>query len=73
MKVPTNVKTFFVSGQRKPLHRSTANLLLKKYGVKACLPCADTRLIQDFLGHRSISHTVRYRASSPARFKRLWW
>src|SRR5215831_19685995 len=26
MKVPTNVKTFFVSSQRKPLHRSTVNL-----------------------------------------------
>jgi type 1 fimbriae regulatory protein FimB len=26
MKVPANMKTFFVSGQRKPLHRSTVNL-----------------------------------------------
>jgi type 1 fimbriae regulatory protein FimB len=29
---------------------------------------ADTRLIQDFLGHRNIQHTVRY----TARFEKLW-
>lgn len=33
---------------------------------------ADTRLIQDYLGHRNIQHTVRYTATNPARFKRLW-
>ncbi|EMJ9624293.1 tyrosine-type recombinase/integrase [Salmonella enterica] len=32
----------------------------------------DTRLIQDYLGHRNISHTVRYTASNPARFKKVW-
>jgi type 1 fimbriae regulatory protein FimB len=89
MKVPANVKTFFVSEQRKPLHRSTVNLLLQKYSSN-CLPLhahphmlrhacgyaladqgADTRLIQDWLGHRSIQHTVKYTASNPARFQRL--
>lgn len=29
---------------------------------------ADTRLIQDYLGHRNIRHTVRYTASNAARF-----
>jgi type 1 fimbriae regulatory protein FimB len=33
---------------------------------------ADTRLIQDYLGHRNIQHTVRYTANNPARFERLW-
>lgn len=33
---------------------------------------ADTRLIQDYLGHRSIQHTVLYTAANPARFERLW-
>jgi len=33
---------------------------------------ADTRLIQDFLGHRNIQHTVMYTATNPARFERLW-
>lgn len=70
-------KGFFVSEQRKPLHRSTVNLALRKYGERATLPVsvhphmlrhacgfaladqgADTRLIQDYLGHRNIQHTV---------------
>jgi type 1 fimbriae regulatory protein FimB len=33
---------------------------------------ADMRLIQDYLGHRNIQHTVRYTATNPARFARLW-
>ncbi len=33
---------------------------------------ADTRLIQDYLGHRNIQHTVCYTATNPARFARLW-
>ena len=33
---------------------------------------ADTRLIQDYLGHRNIQHTVRYTATNPERFERLW-
>jgi type 1 fimbriae regulatory protein FimB len=33
---------------------------------------ADTRLIQDYLRHRNIQHTVRYTATNPARFERLW-
>jgi integrase len=32
----------------------------------------DTRLIQEYLGHRSIEHTVRYTALDPAKFKGLW-
>jgi type 1 fimbriae regulatory protein FimB len=84
-------KTFFVSEQRKPLHRSTVNLILDTCSKAAALPfsahphmlrhaCgfaladqgADTRLIQDYLGHRNIQHTVRYTAANPARFEKLW-
>lgn len=32
----------------------------------------DTRLIQDYLGHRNIRHTVRYTASNAQRFKGIW-
>jgi type 1 fimbriae regulatory protein FimB len=32
----------------------------------------DTRLIQDYLGHRNIRHTVWYTASNPARFSAVW-
>jgi integrase len=32
----------------------------------------DTRALQDWLGHRSIQHTVRYTELSPTRFKDFW-
>lgn len=32
----------------------------------------DTRLIQDYLGHRNIQHTVLYTASNAQRFLRAW-
>ena len=33
----------------------------------------DTRLIQDWLGHRTIQHTVRYTKLSPKRFEVIQW
>lgn len=33
---------------------------------------ADTRLIQGYLRHRNIMHTVIYTATNPARFEKLW-
>jgi type 1 fimbriae regulatory protein FimB len=33
---------------------------------------ADTRLIQDYLGHRNINHTVIYTASNAQRFNEIW-
>jgi integrase len=32
----------------------------------------DTRALQDWLGHRSIQHTVRYTELAPTRFKDFW-
>ncbi|EMF07322.1 tyrosine-type DNA invertase [Serratia marcescens] len=32
----------------------------------------DTRLIQDYLGHKNIRHTVRYTASNAERFADIW-
>lgn len=32
----------------------------------------DTRLIQDYLGHKNIHHTVLYTASNAARFSQVW-
>ena len=32
----------------------------------------DTRIIQDYLGHKSIAHTVRYTQLTPHRFRGLW-
>ena len=32
----------------------------------------DTRALQDWVGHRSIQHTVRYTELSQTRFKDFW-
>jgi integrase len=32
----------------------------------------DTRLIQDYLGHRNIAHTVKYTRTAAERFEGLW-
>jgi type 1 fimbriae regulatory protein FimB len=32
----------------------------------------DTRLVQDYLGHKNISHTVRYSRTAASRFENLW-
>ncbi len=32
----------------------------------------DTRLIQDYLGHKNIRHTVIYTASNAERFRNIW-
>ena len=32
----------------------------------------DTRLIQDYLGHKNIAHTVRYTRTAAVRFEGLW-
>jgi len=32
----------------------------------------DSRTIQDYVGHRSIQHTVKYTPLTPQRFRGLW-
>jgi type 1 fimbriae regulatory protein FimB len=32
----------------------------------------DTRLIQDYLGHKNVQHTIRYTRTAAARFEGLW-
>jgi type 1 fimbriae regulatory protein FimB len=32
----------------------------------------DTRLVQDYLGHQNIAHTVRYTRMAAVRFEGLW-
>lgn len=79
-------KILFISERRNPLSRKTPWFFIRKYGEIAAHShmlrhaCgyaladqgADTRLIQDYLGHRNIQHTVRYIATNPARFEKLW-
>ena len=33
----------------------------------------DTRLIQDYLGHKNIQHTVKYTTLNPERFREIRW
>jgi integrase len=42
-------------------------------GFKLANDGLDTRLIQDYLGHRSVQHTVRYTELAPGRFKDIDW
>jgi type 1 fimbriae regulatory protein FimB len=58
-----------VTGLPLPAH---PHMLLHACGCALADQGADTRLIQDSLGHRNIQHTVRYTATNPARFERLW-
>ena len=32
----------------------------------------DTRVVQDYLGHKNIAHTVRYTRTAASRFEGLW-
>ena len=58
-----------IAGLEFPVHphmlRHACGYYLANRGV-------DTRTIQDFLGHRSITHTTRYTALSASKFKGLW-
>jgi integrase len=42
-------------------------------GFKLANDGVDTRAIQDYLGHKSITNTVRYSRLSPERFKSFKW
>src|SRR5580692_1458209 len=83
-------KAFFVSEQRKQMHRSNVNLLMKTYSKAASLPLlahphmlrhacgfaladqgADTRLIQDYLGHRNIQHTRQVHGDQPGAVRKV--
>lgn len=57
------------AGLAFPVH---AHMLRHGCGFALANKGHDTRAIQDWLGHRSIQHTVRYTELSPARFKDFW-
>jgi type 1 fimbriae regulatory protein FimB/type 1 fimbriae regulatory protein FimE len=52
-----------------PVH---IHMLRHSCGYKLANDGHDTRSIQDYLGHRSIQHTVRYTELSPTRFRDFW-
>jgi len=52
-----------------PIH---PHMLRHATGYKLANDGRDTRAIQHYLGHRNITHTVRYTELSPDRFKGFW-
>ena len=52
-----------------PIH---PHMLRHSTGFKLANDGHDTRAIQQYLGHRNITHTVRYTELSPERFKGFW-
>jgi site-specific recombinase XerD len=58
------------AGQKAGLpFQAHAHMLGHSAGYKLAGDGHDTRAIQDYLGHRNISNTVRYTELSPTRFK----
>lgn len=58
-----------VAGLTFPIH---PHMLRHAAGYKLANDGQDTRAIQHYLGHRNITHTVRYTELSPDRFKNFW-
>ncbi len=58
-----------VAGLGFPVH---AHMLRHACGYALANAGHDTRAIQDWLGHRSIQHTVRYTELSATRFRDFW-
>jgi type 1 fimbriae regulatory protein FimB/type 1 fimbriae regulatory protein FimE len=52
-----------------PIH---PHMLRHACGFKLASEGQDTRAIQQYLGHKNITHTVRYTELSPERFKGFW-
>lgn len=52
-----------------PIH---PHMLRHATGYKLANDGHDTRIIQHYLGHKNIQHTVRYTEVNPSRFKNLW-
>ncbi len=52
-----------------PIH---PHMLRHACGFKLASDGQDTRAIQQYLGHKNITHTVRYTELSPERFKGFW-
>ncbi len=59
-----------VAGIGFPIH---PHMLRHGTGFKLANDGVDTRAIQDYLGHKSITNTVRYSRLSPERFKGFRW
>jgi type 1 fimbriae regulatory protein FimB len=57
------------AGLLMPVH---PHMLRHSCGYALANQGRDTRLIQDYLGHKNVQHTVRYTRTAAARFEGLW-
>src|SRR4029450_1080972 len=57
------------AGLTFPVH---PHMLRHACGYKLANDGQDTRAIQQYLGHRNITHTVRYTELAPQRFRNFW-
>jgi site-specific recombinase XerD len=61
------------TGKRAKLNfKVTPHMLRHSTGYYLANRGYDTRLIQDYLGHKNIIHTVRYTRTAASRFENLW-
>ncbi len=61
------------AGERAKLgFRAHPHMLRHSCGYYLANKGFDTRLIQDYLGHKNIAHTVRYTRTAAVRFEGLW-
>jgi type 1 fimbriae regulatory protein FimB len=60
------------AGERAGLDRVNPHMLRHSCGYALANMGKDTRLIQDYLGHRDPRHTVRYTQTSAKRFASIW-
>ncbi|MBF0548886.1 MAG: tyrosine-type recombinase/integrase [Candidatus Riflebacteria bacterium] len=60
------------AGDEAGLENVHPHMLRHSAGYYLANKGCDTRLIQDYLGHKEIRHTVRYTELSPRRFRGLW-
>ena len=60
------------AGERAGLDRVNPHMLRHSCGYALANMGKDTRLIQDYLGHRDPRHTVHYTRTAGRRFEGLW-
>ena len=61
------------NGKRAKLNfKVNPHMLRHSTGYYLANKGCDTRLIQDYLGHKNITHTVRYTRTAAHRFEGLW-
>jgi site-specific recombinase XerD len=60
------------TGEQAKLGRVHPHMLRHGCGYHLANKGHDTRLIQDYLGHRSADHTARYTRTASRRFEGLW-